>query len=285
MNGYTRFMRVAIWAVLVGCASESPRAPVADEGDAAIDARTEVTAEVAVDAGADATDATETGPSALRVLFVGNSYTFTNDLPGTLAAIATTSKVPPSIEVAEVTVGGATFKSLFDAGDAQKRIDEKTWTHVVLQGQSLEPLWQPTVFKSYGSKFADAIQATAARVVWFATWARIEGDPSYAETWSGATPDGMQDGLTAGYTALATKYPSSLLVKAGEAFRLVKKERPTLALQVDDKSHPTIAGTYLAACMFYVALAAKEVPTSSVAPKDLAPADVTYLRGVPARVK
>ncbi len=219
------------------------------------------------------------------MLFIGNSYTFSNDLPGTLADMASTSKVPPSIEVAEVLAGGATFKSLWDAGEAQKRIGEKTWTHVVLQGQSLEPLWQPTAFKTYGSKFADAILATPARVVWFATWARLEGDPSYSETWGGGTPDGMQDGLTAGYTALATKYPSSLLVKVGEAFRLVKKERPALALQVDDKSHPSPAGTYLAACMFYVALSGKDVPTTSVAPKALAPVDVTYLRAVPARVK
>jgi hypothetical protein len=74
-----------------------------------------------------------------------------------------------------------------------------------------------------------------------------------------------------------------VLAKVGEAFRTSLKEKPTLALHVDDRSHPTIAGTYLAACVFYGVLAGRPVPEASSVPTGVAATDATHLRGVAAR--
>lgn len=234
----------------------------------------------------DASDATTVdAPSVvrLRVLFIGNSYVYVNDLPEKLRRIAETAGVPPVIETEQVVVGGATLQSHWDTGDAQKKIDDKTWTHVVLQGQSLEPLFQPAIFDKYALSFGERIETALARPTFFATWARAEGDASFASSWSGGTPSAMQDKLTAAYRDVAAKHASAVVVAVGESFRLSLKERPLLALHSEDKSHPTVAGTYLAACTFYVALTGKKVPAASAAPPEIAATDVAFLRSIADR--
>lgn len=46
----------------------------------------------------------------------------------------------------------------------------------------------------------------------------------------------------------------ALVVPVGLAFAAALARRPELHLHMDDKSHPTLAGTYLAACTVYAAL-------------------------------
>ena len=53
----------------------------------------------------------DAGPATLHVLFIGNSYTYVNDLPGMLQHISETAGVPPNILTQQVTVGGATLAS------------------------------------------------------------------------------------------------------------------------------------------------------------------------------
>ncbi|MBK7400997.1 MAG: hypothetical protein IPJ34_33265 [Myxococcales bacterium] len=281
-------MRLHVFAtlLLVACGGVAEHAPVVADDVGVVDTGTSVETgpldSGAADAIAETTDAASPG---LRVLFVGNSYTYTNDLPAVLRRIAATAGAPPTIETAEVLVGGATLQSHWETGEAPKRIDEKTWTHVVLQGQSLEPLFQPAVFQKFAKLFGERATAAGARPTWFVTWARAPGDASFAETWSGATPEGMQDGLTAGYLAAAKVHGTSLVIEVGEAFRLVRGEKPALALHVDDRSHPTLAGTYLAACTFYLGLTGKPVPATSEVPTGLGVADASYLRDASTRVK
>jgi hypothetical protein len=51
-------------------------------------------------------------------------------------------------------------------------------------------------------------------------------------------------------------------------------------LQQSDGSHPTLAGTYLAASTFYVALTGQPVPAASAVPDPLGPDDAALLRDV-----
>jgi hypothetical protein len=93
----------------------------------------------------------------------------------------------------------------------------------------------------------------------------------------------MQTRLTDAYARVAANYPRGVLVKVGEGFRRSLAERPGLVLHQADRSHPTVAGTYLAACVFYVALTGKPVPAPSAIPQGLAPADAAHLRSVAER--
>ncbi len=274
-------------SLLLACRASSTPDDAADasaivevglEQDAAPDAASAVdsAAEIAVDSAPDA-------PRSLRVLFVGNSYTYVNDLPAMLVQMAVRSRPSVAIAAESVTVGGATLQSHWESTGAQARVREARWDAVVLQGQSVEPLWQPAVFGAHADRFGALATEVSARPLWFATWARRAGDAIYAETFSGGTFDTMTMRLESGY-AMAQTRNGGALVRVGEAWRRSLAERPALALHSDDGSHPTVAGTYLAACVFYGELVGGELTTDSEFAAGLSAVDAAALRATAASV-
>lgn len=193
---------------------------------------------------ADAAASADAAPPR-TVLFVGNSYTYVNDLPAEVAAVAAPGA--PLVTAAS-TVGGATLADHWN-GAAHAAIDAGGHAVVVLQGQSLEPLFDPTGFATHADLLAGAATAAGATVVFYDTWARRAGDAVYADPASGGSPDAMQDGLTAAYRAAATR-AGGRLAPVGEARRLALREQPAIELFDPDGSHPSPAGTYLAAAVF-----------------------------------
>jgi hypothetical protein len=229
--------------------------------------------------GFDAPDAesgseTDGAPGELHVLFIGNSYTYVNDLPGMLARIASTAGAGPTILTDEVVQGGATLHSHWDAGLAQARIDERTWTHVVLQGQSQEA--GSDDFNQFANQLGDLILGANARPTLFVTWARAAGDPDYSSVWY--DPEVAQDLITVAYANVARQVPGSILSCVGEAFRASLRHHPEIVLHESDHSHPTVAGTYLAASTFYVALTGNPVPPGSEVPAEVSPQEAEALQ-------
>jgi hypothetical protein len=230
------------------------------------------------DAGLDA-GATNDAGWQLRILFIGNSYTYVNDLPSMLATIAATSGVPPAISVDEVVQGGAALQDHWDNGIAQPLIADGGYTHVVLQGLSIEPvLGFPSTFAQYAQLFGDLIVDAGAVPAWFVTWARAAGDSIYPVPFD--NPAEMQDEVTAAYDSAARNFTTSVLACAGPAFQLAIAQHPEIALQQSDLSHPTVAGTYLAACTFYVALTGHPVPDASSVPGGVSSDDAAILRAI-----
>jgi len=277
----------AAFSASAGCGSDGTVA--GDAGPADVDAADAATtdaptADAPADVGAPDALAADAGPAALHVLFIGNSYTYVNDLPGMLANIAATAGTPPTITTDEVVQGGASLEVQWDNELAEAKILEGPWTHVVLQGQSVEPLTAlgPSTFSDYAQQFGDLIVDVGAQPTLFATWARAAGDPIYSPLPYGsfACPAEMQDELTIAYEQVAKLWPQSILVCAGEAFQRSLARFPGIVLQQSDLSHPTVAGTYLAASTFYVALTGKPVPAQSAVPAGLSAEDAANLRDV-----
>jgi hypothetical protein len=225
MGRIARALLVAAWA-----AAACGHGPPASTGPA--DAPT-----------ADAPDAPDAA-APRAVLFVGNSYTYYFDLPVEVAALA-----PPAAPLAttSVTVGGATLGDHW-AGAAKDAIAAGGHAVVVLQGQSQEPLLDAAGFAASADLLTGAAASAGAEVAFYQTWARRAGDPFYAVPASGGTPAAMQDGLTAGYAAAATRNHAAV-APVGEARRLALAEAPTLELFDPDGSHPSAAGAYLAAAV------------------------------------
>ena len=184
-----------------------------------------------------------------RILFIGNSYTYFNNLPAVLAQLANSSR-PNSLETKMVVTGGATLKSLWEAGDALKNIQQGGWTYVVLQEQStlgqggrvdgIPQINDPAMFFEYARRFDAEIRKAGAKTAFYMTWARHDSPQNQAR-------------LSAAYTSIA-KELGAILVPAGHAWEMALHEKPGLALHQIDNSHPTPAGTYLAACVFYAVL-------------------------------
>jgi hypothetical protein len=174
----------------------------------------------------------------LRVLFIGNSYTFFNGGLGTIVqSMAAAMPGGRRFEFIEVTKGGQTLEGHWREGRALAEIRKGKWDYVVLQEHSLRPVQEREKMWQYAKQFDAEIRKVGARTVFYETWARKN------------RPE-MQAILDAAYGGLA-KEVAGLVAPAGLAWERVLKAKPEMALHVADLSHPTPAGSYLNACVFY----------------------------------
>src|SRR5262245_56690980 len=75
---------------------------------------------------------------ATRILFIGNSFTQRNDLPGLLAGLAAERGL--HVEPELISVGGASLRTHWNAGKAARAIANGRYDYVVLQEQSTLPV-------------------------------------------------------------------------------------------------------------------------------------------------
>jgi hypothetical protein len=213
----------------------------------------------------------------LRVLFVGNSYCYVNDMPQLLSDLAKSKPNGVQIAVQSVTPGGATIKQHFESTGALKTIRAGGFTHVVLQAQSLEPLSHPELFQTFARKLALEVEESKATAVFFQTWARKAGAAEYQQAWSGGTPARMQAGLSDAYAKAAADSPAQV-ARVGDAWRALLDQKDPLELFSEDGSHPSLAGSYLAACVFYERLTGESCVELDAKREGLSAADAKRLR-------
>lgn len=175
----------------------------------------------------------------IRVLFIGNSYTSTNDLPRMIERLARAGKQAVFVHVS-LTPGGTTLQQHWEGGEARKLIGSQSWDFVVLQEQSTLPLSQPERTVEYAKRLHALVKPTGAKTVLYLTWARKAKPETQAQ-------------LNKVYQRAAHETGASI-APVGKAWAAALKDDPTLVLHMADGSHPTPAGTYLAACVFYATL-------------------------------
>ncbi|MFY0571942.1 SGNH/GDSL hydrolase family protein [Archangium lansingense] len=187
---------------------------------------------------------------SVRVLFIGNSYTYYNDLPAMLEGFVRALAPGTRLETGSVLMGGATLESHWKGAEARALIRSGAWNYVVLQEQSL--LGNLSIngvahmnapeerFFPYGRLFAQDVAAAGAQPVFYMTWSRKADMPA-------------QEVLTYAYARLSRE-ERGVLSPVGVAWQRVRRERPELELYVEDGHHPGPAGTYLAACVLYASL-------------------------------
>ncbi len=256
MKTMLRWLVTAFLWTLVAC--HKPAAVVeeewVDDQDAFADALVFADVGMANDVtGADDTLATDTGkPSPPpNVLFIGNSYTYVNDLPAMTAQFAQSAGV--KVQQASVTQGGATLAVMLAQTEAVTKIAEGGWTHVVLQGQSVEPAGDLTNFLAAAKTLANDVHKVKAQVAFYQTWPRKAGDALYQQAWTGGTQAALAKLLHDGYEKAAVQN-GGVRVPVGDAWMLTLAKHPEIELYQGDGSHPVPAGTYLAACVFSVTL-------------------------------
>ena len=193
-----------------------------------------------------------------RVLFLGNSYTSVNDLPGTFSALCNAMGKP--MQVASNAPGGYTFNGHSTNATSLALIQQADWDVVVLQEQSQIPSFPPTQVASqcypYAARLDSFIQAVnpCMETFFFMTWGRQNGDASNCANYPVlCTYDGMQGRLRESYLEMAQDNQASVS-PVGMAWKRVRDLNPGIELYSPDGSHPSIAGTYLAACVFYASL-------------------------------
>jgi hypothetical protein len=189
-------------------------------------------------------------PPVLRVLFVGNSYTRHNDLPEMVERIGRSNGVRIYSQLA--FLAGATLREQWRTRTVARYLAESRFTHVVLQGHSLDALERPEELAEYMRRFKRAADNAGAETILYQTWAREEGSSIYRE--GGARdPEDMQARISEVYGRIGRQL-GARVAPVGEAWQLALHERPDARLYFADGSHPSRLGSYLAACVLFGAL-------------------------------
>ena len=193
-----------------------------------------------------------------KILFVGNSYVYSNNLPLMLYNLALSNG--DTIIYDSSAPGGYTFAQHTTNATTLSKINAQDWDYVILQEQSQIPSFDPSQVQTetypYAAQLNDLILAndSCTQTVFFMTWGRKYGDASNCAIYPPlCTFEGMQGRLRQSYVEMADDN-EALVSPVGEAFKYSRMADSTINLYSIDNSHPSVAGTYLAACTFYATL-------------------------------
>lgn len=216
---------------------------------------------------------------ATRVLFIGNSYTASNQLPEMVAAMS--ASVDRTVEVAMSAPGGWWWRDHLASPETTALIKDGDWDFVVLQEQSMAPAASNLAREvSYPAalQLSTLASGSGAEVVLFMTWGHAagSGDLGYADFGS------MQSAIATTYLAFGDALAAEVAA-VGAAWWLSLAERPDIVLYEPDGSHPSVDGTYLAAAVLTATIL--DVDATSLGEIDGVDEEVAEaLRGFAARV-
>jgi hypothetical protein len=174
----------------------------------------------------------------INILFIGNSFTQRNDLPGLLAEMAAARDLCVQHEL--ISVGGASLRTHWNAGRAVKAIAKGEFDYVVLQEQSTLPVKNAERMAENIRLFDGAIKRAGSKTVLYMSWARQHAPES-------------QKAIADAYNSIGDEL-GAIVVPVGLAWQHFLSIHDKPVLHDRDQSHPTLAGSYLAACVFLGAL-------------------------------
>lgn len=220
-----------------------------------------------------------------KVLFLGNSYTYANDLPQMIEDLSLS--MGDVLNTDQNTPGGHSMMAHAANATSHQKIQSQDWDFVVLQAQSQEPSWsveqiEVDVFP-YAKLLSDTIKYNHAcsEILFFSTWGRKDGDAYNCEEWPPVcTFEGMNDRLTVGYYTMAEQNEASVS-PVGMAWKVAREDgvMDDINLYSGDGSHPSVYGTYLTACVFYQSIFGKNIENANYY-ASLSQAEAEYLQSV-----
>lgn len=222
-----------------------------------------------------------------KVLFVGNSYIYSNNMPQMLEQLCTA--MGDTLMHSSSTPGGQTLEGHSTDPTTQNLIASDNWDIVIIQEQSQRPAFPQSQVATdtypYATSLYNDVKAnnSCSEVMFLMTWGRKNGDASNCVFHPPiCTYLGMQGELRYSYIKMAQDNNSSV-APVGAAWKVVRDSFPTLELYVPDESHPNVAGSYLEACVLYASMFHKS-PVGTSYLGGVAAADAAKLQRIAAMV-
>lgn len=212
------------------------------------------------------------GAPELHVYFIGDSYTFVNNLPQMLAAVAASDTVNPvDIETGMVAVGNNTLDQLWQNQAAHDTLRSQHWDYVVLQEhsmQTLHPEWVQIMHTAM-TRWNEEIRQAGAKPIVYITWARKPGSDWYdVNKYPGAgfgDPVSMQNQIDKVTNYFASEIGASI-VPVGDYWATCGDQTGIPDFYNADGTHPSLAGDYLISLLFYRALTGHKPANVSYVP-------------------
>ena len=230
----------------------------------------------------------------LKVLFLGNSYTYYHTYPVIFKEMAWREGHYADCDI--FISGGYTMKAHLENEFSARKVRKGGYDCVMLQDQSVLPLLNGTAYDAGSSLYVGLMVENVkkyspnAKVSLEITWGRRFGNNNlgqyekYAELHPEffASYDAMQNRLIEKIAETAAEH-STLITPVGVAWQIVMHERPDILLYHKDNHHQSYAGSYLSAAVAYLTIYGEKFGENAANCK-LDAATATYLRSVAERV-
>lgn len=222
-------------------------------------------------------------------LFIGNSYTASNNsVPYWTSKIA--GSFNDTLEYIMISPGGATFEQHSANTQVLDSIASRDWDYVILQEQSQLPSFPPVQVEEevypYAQILCDSIYSNNECTIpmFFMTWGRENGDQTNCQYYEPlCTYEGMQNRLRESYLEMA-QINNAQVAPVGVVWKYLRDiSQDTLELYSPDESHPSMLGTYTAACTFYASMFHKS-PVGAAYPPNVDADDALLIQQVAEQI-
>lgn len=189
--------------------------------------------------------------NAIKILFIGNSFIYYNDLPQIVSDIAEANNIGAYVK--HITYGGYRLCQYLEENTIENEqvlneLNNHSWDYVVLQEQSSNPYRNKDEFISSVKSLSYLIKCNGAKVILYSTWSYRDGSDILNDI--KLTYTEMYKALTSAYLE-AGDLTDSIVAPVGTAFYKITREKPELELLDADDLHPSLMGSFIAAYIFY----------------------------------
>jgi hypothetical protein len=181
------------------------------------------------------------GKNTLKILFVGNSYTFWGNLPQIVSIISEDTKT--KLTTKKSVASGATLSEHWRGEKGlrtQEMIRDGNFDIIVLQEKSMGAVDEPDTLLKYMKLFCGLIKKSKAQPYLFLTWAPESELPNQETISNVYQKAGAENGVE--------------VVPVGKAWALARQLKPDIEFYDTDHHHPSNLGTFLTACVFVEAV-------------------------------
>lgn len=180
----------------------------------------------------------------MRVLFIGNSHTFFNDMPNIFANLVRGEGIP--CEVTMIAHGGWFLEQHLAEPETRFNILHGNYDYVVLQ-EHAHPFGPEEKMLTAAAGLNEMIREAGSKPVAYMTWTR-KGD------------EAGQEEMSAAYRKMAEQ-TGAILAPVGDEWWTYIHENPDVELYASDGAHASPTGSSLAAAVIWTAIRKAEGKT------------------------
>lgn len=197
---------------------------------------------------------------SVRVLWIGNSFTFYNDVPGMVEEMGKENGV--NVSVTRILKGGEKFSGHLQNQELHRQLERGVWDYIVLQEFSSTPAYSTKYVAENILPYAARIDSLAKKyspgveTVYYMTWGHKYGNTRQTDYPLDDSYELMQDRIATTYIDMAYEN-NGTVSPVGIAWRNIRKNHPEIELYIEDNFHPSLAGSYLAANTIFATIYGK----------------------------
>ncbi|MEM7453855.1 MAG: hypothetical protein AAF456_05810 [Planctomycetota bacterium] len=227
----------ALSATLIGCSSSDSTLPEPEQ------AVSQPAVEIPILAEPVQRTEVRLPPVDVKVLFLGNSHTAYNNVPGRVETLFESSG---DRQMETRHIAGGFLDNIAARPTTMEEIRSGKWDVLVLQGQKISMSGRYLYSTEAAEQLALAANENGMQVIWFSEWGR-DG------------VDGESIRIQAIYESLAANSEHDIVAPAGLVWDAALSENKNLALYASDGNHSNADGATLAALVLYVAITGEGV--------------------------